>query len=169
MSFPNFSSITGAVRRAFSLETGSQEAPSTGTTTAPAGLLGELLPRSARARTQSDPLDGTAAALVDLDHRRTLRLRSRVDAVLARLLNGEGIPPYRENDPTGPHNCYRYEKGVLTIRPHHCFAWSTGIGFELHLHGTGLVAKRDGTWVETPDDDFVSELEAAARGSAFRL
>ena len=115
------------------------------------------------------PVDSVFIEHAARERRQSLRDRSRVDAMLGPLLRGEGIAPFSPSDPGGAHFCYRYGRGVLEIRSHDAFRRAEDSGFELHLHGSGVLARRDGSAVESPDSAFFSALDMAWRsgGHAF--
>lgn len=115
--------------------------------------------------------DAAAVQRADRQRQQDLRQRRQVESVLTRLRAGDGAPPFCASDPSGPHHCWRFDREVLELRPHQAFATGQDTGFEIHLHGDGLMARRDGQWIEDPSGDFLSALEAASRGprQAFQL
>ncbi|QHI97282.1 hypothetical protein GT347_04375 [Xylophilus rhododendri] len=103
-------------------------------------------------------------------HRQGRQHRERVLRLCVSLNHGWGVPPYIEPEPgyrppdaeTQAIVCWRFEDGVLELRPLGAFLQRLDSGFALHLHGSGLMAMRDGQWVQEPDQAFFRDLETAA-------
>lgn len=95
--------------------------------------------------------------------RQDLQNRARVDVVLARLKTGGGVPPFNPHDPTGQHFCFRDQNRVLSIGSHAAFLAGNEPAFVLHMHGPGLMARQEGSWIENPDAAFFEALDAASR------
>ncbi|MCZ2496292.1 hypothetical protein GN316_05935 [Xylophilus sp. Kf1] len=89
--------------------------------------------------------------------------RAQVDAVLALLQAGGGVPAFEPRRPPASGFCFRHAHQVLAIGRHADLAEGGTPAFELHLHGPGLMARRDGAWVEDPDAAFFEALESASR------
>lgn len=147
-------------------------APTAGTSTT-ASVTG-----TASAAQPSDPA-GPLAALMETresvepafvetaarQRQQDLQNRARVDAVLARLKAGDGIPAFNAQDPTGPHFCFRDQNRVLSIGSHAAFMAGQEPTFVLHMHGPGLMARHDCAWIENPDAAFFEALDAASRSA----
>lgn len=147
-------------------------APTTGTATAarvtgtapasrpssPAGPLAAL----SETRSSIEPAFVETAAR---QRQQDLQNRARVDAVLARLKAGDGVPNFNPQDPTGPHFCFRDQNRVLSIGSHAAFMAGQEPAFVLHMHGPGLMARQDGAWIENPGAAFFEALDAASRSA----
>ena len=134
----------------------------------PAGDAGgAFLPRDFGARDGGTPaVPPDAVARAERQTLQSMQRRRRVDTIFESLVAGEGVAPYRPGmaDPADGRHCFRYRARVLEVRPLQAFVAGADTGFELHLHGNGLMARRDGAWIEEPGDAFFSALDAAAHG-----
>lgn len=133
--------------------------------TAPAGRLAAPSGQLAALLESQEPIEPAFVQTAARQRQQDLQHRARVEVVRARLGAGDGVPPFSPHDPTGRHFCFREQNGVLAIGSHASFLKGEEPAFVLHMHGPGMMARRDGAWVEQPDTAFFEALDAASRGA----
>jgi len=112
-----------------------------------------------------EPIEPVFRQTAARQRQQELQNRARVDAVQARLMQGDGVQPFNPHDPTGGHFCFRDQNRVLSIGSHAAYMAGHEPAFVLHLHGAGLMARQDGVWIENPDAAFFEALDAASRAA----